>query len=136
MPSVNGQICHAAHDRDVILRRTITRTFYKNACLHETKKRIPIWCTQVSLVTTGDSSVRTSLELREPTTGRSLHNRRRSFTKTRCPWLWPSRNITVVFLRHDGVTDIPQLRKQVLTHGEPRLMVTLILPLCSWLLLA
>jgi len=132
----NRQICHAAHDRDVILRRTVTRTFYKNTCPHETKKRIPIWCTQVSLVTTGDSSVRSSLELREPTTGRSLHNRRRSFKKTRCPCLWPSRNITVVYLRHDGVTDIPQLRKQVLAHGEPHLMVTFILPLCSRLLLA
>ena len=39
----NGQICHAAHDKDVILRRTVTRTFYKNACPHETKKRMTAW---------------------------------------------------------------------------------------------
>ena len=50
--------------------------------------------------------------------------------------LKPSPNIVFTLLRHDGVTDISQLRKQVLAHGEPHLMVTFILPLCSRLLLA
>ena len=39
MLSVKRTGLSCTHDRDVILRRTVTRTFYKNACPAEVKKR-------------------------------------------------------------------------------------------------
>ena len=57
----NGQICHAAHDRDVILIRTVIRTICKNACPHETKKHMIAWHASSILMSSGNYTIRTSL---------------------------------------------------------------------------